>query len=137
MVLDALRGIGNAMHLVASVGLMCDPRDLGQTLGDRSDEDGPPSTDQGGPGFDPTLFLYDQVPGGVGLAARLFEEREALIRRTRALVEGCPCGEGCPACIGPDVGALTPGPRPVVDRPVPRKNLALDLMRALGVPPTS
>jgi DEAD/DEAH box helicase domain-containing protein len=137
LVLDALRGIGNAMHLVASVGLMCDPRDLGQTLGDRGDEDGPPGTSEGGPGFDPTLFLYDQVPGGVGLAPRLFAERESLVRRTRALVEGCPCADGCPACIGPDVGAIAPGPRPpVTSRPQPRKVLALDLLRALGVAPT-
>src|SRR5690606_32210976 len=33
LVIDALRGIANAMHLVAAVGLMCDPRDLGQSLG--------------------------------------------------------------------------------------------------------
>ncbi|HJL18405.1 MAG TPA: DEAD/DEAH box helicase [Sandaracinaceae bacterium LLY-WYZ-13_1] len=135
-VVDALRGLGNAMHLVAAVGLMCDPRDLGQTLGDRSDEDGPPTAEGGGPGFDPTLFLYDQVPGGVGLATRLFVERETLVRRTRSLVEGCPCEDGCPACIGPDVGALTPGGAPPSRSPVARKALALDLMRALGVAPT-
>ena len=37
-VIDALRGFGNALHTVAAVGLMIDPRDLGQTLGDRTDE---------------------------------------------------------------------------------------------------
>ncbi|HHH30894.1 MAG TPA: DEAD/DEAH box helicase, partial [Polyangiaceae bacterium] len=100
VVLDTLRGVGSAMHLVAAVGLMCDPRDLGQTLGDRSDEDAPPSSERGGPGFDPTVFLYDHVPGGVGLAPRLFEEREALLLRTRALINSCPCERGCPACIG-------------------------------------
>jgi len=59
-----------------------------------------------GPGVDPTVFLYDHVPGGVGMARRLFDVREELVRRGRARVEGCECDEGCPACIGPEAGAL-------------------------------
>lgn len=101
-VVDALRGLGHAMHTVACVGLMIDPRDLGRTLGSRHDEEGPPRKEtSGGPGFDPTVFLYDQIPGGVGLAARLYELREELLRRTRLVLERCECPEGCPACIGP------------------------------------
>ena len=41
--IDALRGIGIALETVATFALMCDPRDLGTTLGDadkQSDEDG-------------------------------------------------------------------------------------------------
>ena len=133
IVLDALRGIGNALHLTAAVGLMCDPRDLGQTLGDRSDEEAPPSSD-GGPGFDPTIFVYDHVPGGVGLASRLFVERETLLRRTRALIECCPCDAGCPACIGPDVGVVSA--KPMVQPEIARKELARRLLDALGVPRT-
>ncbi|HEY8430839.1 MAG TPA: helicase-related protein, partial [Sandaracinaceae bacterium] len=135
VVIDALRGIGNAMHLVAAVGLMTDPRDLGHTLGDRSDGDGPPSAGEGGPGFDPTLFFYDAVPGGVGLAPRLFVEREELLLRTRAAIEGCACGDGCPACIGPDVVALVPGAPPIERPPGGRKAFALELLAALGVGP--
>ncbi len=136
VVIDALRGIGNAMHLVAAIGLMTDPRDLGHTLGDRSDGDGPPSSGEGGPGFDPTLFFYDHVPGGVGLAPRLFEERETLLLRTRAAIEGCGCGDGCPACIGPDAVALLPGTAPI-ERPAGgRRALALELLTALGVAAT-
>lgn len=139
-VLDGLRGVGSAMHLVAAVGLMCDPRDLGQVLGDRSDPDAPPSSD-GGPGFDPTIFLYDHVPGGVGLAPRLFEERESLLIRTRALIDACLCRDGCPACIGPQPDGLPEGPQPLdgVQRPrraprrAKRKSFALDLMKAIGV----
>src|SRR5690606_27364974 len=36
VVVDALRGIGNAMHLCAAIGLMTDPRDLGHTLADEA-----------------------------------------------------------------------------------------------------
>src|SRR5690606_31957897 len=34
LAVDALRGLGAALETVASLALMCDPRDLGQTLGD-------------------------------------------------------------------------------------------------------
>lgn len=126
-VIDALRGVGNAMHLVAAIGLMTDPRDLGHTLGSRSDGEAPSSGD--GPGFDPTLFFYDSVPGGVGLAPRLFDQREALLLRTRAAIEGCACPDGCPACIGPDAAA---------DEALNtnRRRRALELLDALGVTAT-
>jgi DEAD/DEAH box helicase domain-containing protein len=128
-VLDALRGLASALRTVACVGLMIDPRDLGKTLGSRGEGDGPPRKD-GAVGFDPTIFLYDNVPGGVGLAARLYEQREELLRRARRLLESCACEDGCPACIGPAAGAV-PGSAPV--DPYPRKRLGLELLSALGV----
>jgi DEAD/DEAH box helicase domain-containing protein len=99
VVVDALRGLSKAMHVVGAVGLMIDPRDLGRTLGNRNEDEAPPGKGQG-PGFDPTIFLYDTVAGGIGLASRLFEEREELLRRARHLIESCECNEGCPGCIG-------------------------------------
>jgi DEAD/DEAH box helicase domain-containing protein len=97
-VIDALRGLSTAMHSVACVGLMIDPRDLGRTLGSRV----------GQPLMEPTLYFYDEIPGGVGLAPRLFEERDALLARARRLIDACPCSDGCPACIGLDVGIGAP-----------------------------
>ncbi|MHB8874726.1 MAG: DEAD/DEAH box helicase [Myxococcaceae bacterium] len=126
-VIEALRGILSALHTVACVGLMIDPRDLGRTVGSKSEPEGPPRKDpHAGAGFDPTLFLYDNIPGGVGLAGRLFEERDELLRRGRALLEGCTCASGCPACIGPELGA------PAHGETGPRKRLARELLVALG-----
>ncbi len=45
------------------------------------------------------IFIYDGYPGGVGLAARAFQILEDLLRRTQALINDCPCEEGCPSCI--------------------------------------
>jgi len=45
------------------------------------------------------IFIYDGYPGGVGLAARAYTILEDLLRRTREVVEACPCDEGCPSCI--------------------------------------
>ena len=53
------------------------------------------------PGYSPTLFLYEHIPGGTGLAQRIFEQRDALLERALSLVESCPCASGCPACVGP------------------------------------
>ena len=128
VVVDALRGLSKAMHLVGAVGLMIDPRDLGRTLGSRNEDEAPPGKGQG-PGFDPTIFLYDTVAGGIGLASRLFEEREELLRRARHLIESCACEEGCPGCIGPDASGD--------DEPeAARKRLVLGLLDAVGVSAT-
>jgi DEAD/DEAH box helicase domain-containing protein len=112
--LDALNGVNAAMHTVAAVGLMIDPKDLGRCLGSR---DG--SGARGEQLYEPTLFLYDHVPGGVGLASRLFDERESVLRGTRALLESCVCEKGCPSCVGPVAGN--------------RKALALAILDAIGV----
>ncbi|MEM9075121.1 MAG: helicase-related protein, partial [Myxococcota bacterium] len=104
VVIDTLRGLLNTLHTIAAMGLMVDPRDLGRTLGDQSDPQGPPQS--GATGFDPTLFLYDAIPGGVGLAPRLFDEHGTLLRRARTSIEACACETGCPACIGPTAGHI-------------------------------
>jgi len=135
-VIDALRGFGNALHTVAAIGLMIDPRDLGKTLGDRSDPHSPPGKRAGAPGFDPTLFLYDHVPGGIGLSPRLFEAREELLRRARGLALSCGCAVGCPACIGPEVGQMvTPHGEVLTSAasPVSRKRVITELLDVLGI----
>ncbi|MGZ6294486.1 MAG: DEAD/DEAH box helicase [Candidatus Limnocylindrales bacterium] len=86
----ALLGAGRALQTVASVLLMSDPRDLGLVTQVRS-----PHAER------PVIYLYDGVPGGVGLAERLFERHAELVEGARGLVEGCPCAAGCPACTGP------------------------------------
>lgn len=45
------------------------------------------------------IFIYDGYPGGVGLASRAFRILEELLSRTRAMINDCPCEEGCPSCI--------------------------------------
>ena len=125
--IDGLRGIARALETVATLALMCDPRDLGQTLGDRAGEDDAAPTRADGertsplvaarghrglePGFDPTVFLFDNIPGGVGLSERIFEQAGELLARTRQLLLGCACAEGCPLCVGATetAGALRKG----------------------------
>ncbi len=107
MVIAALRGVGQALETVASLALMCDPRDLGRTLGDGESDGAPPGRDPftgRTAQFDPTLFLFDSIPGGVGLAERVFERAPELLEKTRLLIASCGCRSGCPACVGPGDG---------------------------------
>jgi DEAD/DEAH box helicase domain-containing protein len=133
--IDALRGIGLALETVSTLALMCEPRDLGTTLGDAASDDArddgtPPLRMRGGPrpGYNPTLFLYEHVPGGTGLAERIYEQREVLMARTLRLVESCPCEAGCPACVGPSDMPHTVDADGVVST---RKSVALELLRGL------
>lgn len=51
--------------------------------------------------FDPTLYLYDNIPGGMGLASQLFDLFPRLLRHACEMLESCACEEGCPSCVGP------------------------------------
>ncbi|NUP10334.1 MAG: DEAD/DEAH box helicase [Polyangiaceae bacterium] len=95
--LDGLRGILRALETAATIALMCEPRDIGQSI-----EDGCLAGESSGTGseFDPTLFLFDNVPGGIGLAARIHEQAAALLVRVRTLLSKCACERGCPQCVG-------------------------------------
>jgi DEAD/DEAH box helicase domain-containing protein len=90
----ALSGAGRAMQTVASVLLMADPHDLGMVAQVRS-----PHVER------PVVYLYDSVPGGVGLAARLYERHAELVAGALGLIEACGCADGCPACVGPRLEA--------------------------------
>ena len=120
------------MHLVAASGLMIDPRDLGRTLGDRNPEQGGRLGSQSGTGFDPTIFLYDAVPGGIGLSPRLFDVRESLLAKTKGLIARCPCRRGCPGCMGPEAGEMDSHGHESAPKGN-RKALALALFEQLGI----
>lgn len=48
---------------------------------------------------EPTVFVYDGYPGGVGFAARGFEAAQEWLAATRDLVAACDCDDGCPRCV--------------------------------------
>jgi DEAD/DEAH box helicase domain-containing protein len=85
-----LQGMAHSVRHVASLRLMCDPRDLGSVAEVRS------VTTQL-----PTVTVYEVYPGGVGFASRMFELHRALLDDAAALVRDCPCLAGCPSCVGP------------------------------------
>jgi DEAD/DEAH box helicase domain-containing protein len=55
----------------------------------------------------PTIFIYDGHPGGVGIARRGFDLFDRLVGDAARLVEECPCADGCPSCVqSPKCGNL-------------------------------
>ncbi len=86
----ALVGTGRALQTVASVLLMADPHDLGMVAQVQS-----PHAER------PVIYLWEAVPGGVGLSSRLFDRTDELVAGALDLVSGCDCEVGCPACVGP------------------------------------
>jgi DEAD/DEAH box helicase domain-containing protein len=51
--------------------------------------------------FEPNLYLYDNVPGGIGQSAALFRLAPQLFKGAAQLLASCPCEAGCPSCVGP------------------------------------
>jgi DEAD/DEAH box helicase domain-containing protein len=85
-----LQGMAHSLRHIASLRLMCDPRDLGSVAEVRS-----VTTRL------PTVTVFEVYPGGVGFAPRLYELHRELLDDAAALVRDCPCAAGCPSCIGP------------------------------------
>lgn len=71
--------------------------------------------------FEPTLFLYDNFPGGVGFSPQIFDRFPELLQHARRLLTECECEAGCPSCVGP--------PNEVGDK---AKVIALELIGSLG-----
>jgi DEAD/DEAH box helicase domain-containing protein len=88
----ALIGLARVARTTGALLLMSDPRDLGVLAQVQA-----PFTGQ------PTLYLYDAVPGGVGLTERLYTMIGQLVHACRQAVDSCPCVDGCPACVGPAI----------------------------------
>jgi len=85
-----LQGMAHALRHVASLHLMCDPRDLGSVAEVRS-----VTTRL------PTVTVYEVYPGGVGFSSRMYDLHRRLLDDAAALVRDCPCLAGCPSCVGP------------------------------------
>ena len=107
---DGIVGLGFALRQVAQLLLMCDRHDIGLAIhGEESRQvamrasTSPPTAEE----EEPTIFVYDNYPGGIGFSEPLFGLHYRLLADTRALIERCPCESGCPACVGP-VGETGP-----------------------------
>jgi DEAD/DEAH box helicase domain-containing protein len=107
--LDGLRALSRLLHHLAPLFVLCDLRDVGSWLGDGApSEAGVVVTREStwarllqAREFTPTIYLYDNQPGGIGLAERIFQVLPDLLRRGLETIESCRCVSGCPSCVGP------------------------------------
>ncbi len=87
---NGMMAIANLLRIVAPLYLMCAPQDVAVLYQVKS-----PITNK------PTVILYDNCPGGVGLAHKAYGMQKLLLDKALAIVSGCPCPMGCPSCAGP------------------------------------
>ena len=94
--ISTLHAAEHSMIALLPLWAMCDRWDIGGLSTNIHQDTG-----------QPTIFIYDGHPGGVGIAERGFEQFEGWVADTVRLLEGCPCEHGCPSCVqSPKCGNL-------------------------------
>lgn len=87
---NGLLALANVIINVVPLYVMCDPQDIRVVSEVRSPFNGKP-----------TIYIYDNYPGGVGFSEKMFELRRPLLKAAQELILGCGCEKGCPSCVGP------------------------------------
>src|SRR5205814_3145743 len=77
--LNGLYGLAYALAHLSCVFLMCDRRDIGSAV----------DADIDNAAFHPTIFIYDNFPGGIGLSRPLYEIRDQVLNATGQLIRSC------------------------------------------------
>ncbi len=94
--LGALHATEHLQIAVLPLIAMCDRWDIGGLSTNIHSQTG-----------EPTIFIYDGHPGGIGITRRGFDCFERLTADAHGLVDECPCESGCPSCIqSPKCGNL-------------------------------
>ena len=94
--LSSLHAAEHSMIALLPLWAMCDRWDIGGLSTNIHQDTG-----------EPTVFIYDGHPGGVGIAERGFDQFEGWVADTVRMLQGCPCERGCPSCVqSPKCGNL-------------------------------
>ena len=86
----ALQAVANVIRNITPLFIMCDPSDIRSIPMTRA-----PFSQR------PTIYIYDNYPGGIGLSLKLMNYPYPLFSASLDLVNNCPCQAGCPSCVGP------------------------------------
>lgn len=89
----AMVGLAHLMRHIAPLYLMCAPQDICVTYHVKDSFTGKP-----------TVYLYDNISGGIGLSDKIFETGTQLFDEAYDMLRACPCLNGCPSCVGANAG---------------------------------
>jgi len=87
---DGIKAVSNVLSRVVPLFVMGDMRDFASLPMVRA-----PLWQK------PTVFIWDQYPGGVGFSKKLFHIYQDVARASIGLISDCGCESGCPSCVGP------------------------------------
>ncbi|MDR1569617.1 MAG: DEAD/DEAH box helicase [Oscillospiraceae bacterium] len=90
---NGMNGLAHILRNISPLYLMCARQDIAVHYHVRD-----PFTQK------PTIFLYDTIPGGVGLSDRIYTLLDTLFDHARDAIISCGCDRGCPSCVGPAAG---------------------------------
>jgi len=87
---SGLPGIGYAMRMLLPLLMTCDTLDFSHSIGSVN------SPWQ-------SIFVYERYPHGLGFTAKAYENLHILMPMVLDHISNCPCGDGCPCCVGKPV----------------------------------
>jgi DEAD/DEAH box helicase domain-containing protein len=87
---SGMLGIATVLKNIAPLSLMCSTYDIACSYHVRDTFTGAP-----------TIYVYDTVPGGMGLSDKIYETAGELLRSCLEAIVECRCQSGCPSCVGP------------------------------------
>ncbi|MGQ0670974.1 MAG: DEAD/DEAH box helicase [Actinomycetota bacterium] len=99
--LDALRVVEQFARIGSPFVIPCDRHDMATLTSSASV---------------PTVYLHETVPGGIGIAEKMFQVWAQVLERGVEIARACDCADGCPRCIHPpryraaEAGALRKSP---------------------------
>jgi len=89
---EGLKGVSNVLKNIIPLFVMGDRRDFGASAMVRA-----PFTGR------PTIYIWEQYPGGIGFSTKLFAIFQDVARSSLQLIQACQCEQGCPGCVGPEL----------------------------------
>ncbi len=112
-IIYGLYGIAHIIGNIAPLFLLCSRMDIGVHIGDREGvwssegelrkKDAEMMDELKKRLFSPTVFVYENYPGGVGFAYELFGIHPEPLKKAKDEIVNCPCIGGCPSCVGPSL----------------------------------
>jgi DEAD/DEAH box helicase domain-containing protein len=87
---SGMLGIATVLKNIAPLNLMCSTYDIACSYHVRDTFTGAP-----------TIYVYDTVPGGMGLSDKIYEMAGELLKGCLEAIVECRCQRGCPSCVGP------------------------------------
>jgi ATP-dependent helicase YprA (DUF1998 family) len=113
-----LRGIGYATRSLLPMFMTCETLDFSHTVGSANS-----------PWH--TIFIYERYPLGLGFSQKAYELLHHALPAVLDHIRGCPCEDGCPACVGKPLRRYATWNVERGEGSVPSKSSALMILEGL------
>ncbi len=88
---SGMAGLAFLFRTLSPLFIMCGPEDIDVILDSKKEITG----------VENSIFIYDNIPFGMGLSLEIFKNFPMIISEMFRHVNECGCHSGCPSCVGP------------------------------------